>query len=103
MGLAPIGPQHFRPGAQCPLPQATPDAPKALPKPKEVNTAPPTAPVTSPNAFLRETGLAIIRDTLSKSVLISLLLLTPRSFTGEGQYSVFSHCHVLSNYAVFPD
>ncbi len=77
MALALGPPQHIKPAAQCPFPQATPagsaKARDALPKPRKANAAPPTVPLTSLNASLRETGLAMIRDTSSKSELISFL------------------------------
>jgi hypothetical protein len=53
-----------------------PSPQEALPKPKEANTAPPTAPPTSLNACRLEMGLAIIRDMSSINALNSLLVLT---------------------------
>jgi hypothetical protein len=56
---------------------------EALPKPKEANTAPPTVPLNSLNAFRLEIGLAMIRDTASINALMLLLLLTTPAVADE--------------------
>jgi hypothetical protein len=109
--------QHFWPALQhlalLPLPQENWLGPhvtssiaakpwEARPKPKEANTAPPTAPPTSLNASRLEIELAIIRDMSSKSTLISLLLLTTLAATGMGRYIFFPCCHVLGNHTSCP-
>ena len=66
-------------GAGAPRPR------EALPKPKEANRAPPTAPPTSLNASRLEIELAVILDMSSNSAFISLLLLTNPAVTDESQ------------------
>lgn len=76
--LSPV-PQHTQPVAQLPpafepaVPQGLAAKTRALPSPKAANAAPPTTPPTRQNASRLEIGLAMIRDTSSKSVLISTL------------------------------